>query len=184
VPRENVLVAIRQFSRTPLARRETPQNGTVATGRSEGYCSRRAVESCYYQGWPPTFNSIIIMMWNITVPYTFNFSLEMHNKPWPLINILCLHEVKFLKQHISFSYPSIYRSIHGSTVLLLNLGRFFSSLILYTVGRTLCSGDQPVARPLLTQRTTQRINAHRYPCLEWNSNLRSQRSNERIQIMP
>jgi hypothetical protein len=46
----DVLVAIRQYSRTLLARRETPPNGTVATGRGEEYCSRRAVESCYYQG--------------------------------------------------------------------------------------------------------------------------------------
>jgi hypothetical protein len=31
---------------------------------------------------------------------------------------------------------------------LLELGRFFSLLILYTVGRTPWTGDQPVARPL------------------------------------
>jgi hypothetical protein len=40
----------------------------------------------------------------------------------------------------------------------LNLGRFFSFLILYTVGRTPWTGDQPVARPLPTQRTTQTQN--------------------------
>jgi hypothetical protein len=38
---------------------------------------------------------------------------------------------------------------------------FFSFFILYTVGRTPSKGDQPVARPLPTHRTTQkRINAH------------------------
>jgi hypothetical protein len=36
----------------------------------------------------------------------------------------------------------------------LNLGRIFSSLILYTVGRSLLTGDQPVARPLPTHRTS------------------------------
>jgi hypothetical protein len=41
---------------------------------------------------------------------------------------------------------------------LLNLGRFFSFLILYTVGRTPWMGDQPVARPLPTHRTTQTQN--------------------------
>jgi hypothetical protein len=41
---------------------------------------------------------------------------------------------------------------------LLGLGRFFSFLILYTVGRTLWTGDQAVARPLPTQRTTQTQN--------------------------
>jgi hypothetical protein len=44
-------------------------------------------------------------------------------------------------------------SICGSTVLLLELGRFFSFLFLYTVGRTPWTGTQPVAKPLLTQRT-------------------------------
>jgi hypothetical protein len=37
----------------------------------------------------------------------------------------------------------------------LDLGRFFSFLILYTVGRTPWTGDQPVARPLPTHKTTQ-----------------------------
>jgi hypothetical protein len=43
-------------------------------------------------------------------------------------------------------------SIYGSTALLLDLGRFFSFLILYTLCRTPWTGDQPVAR---THRTTQ-----------------------------
>jgi hypothetical protein len=74
-------------------------------------------------------------------------------------------------------YLSIYRP-------LLHLGRFFSFLILYTVGRTPWTGDQPVARLLPTHRTTHTINAHRHACLEWNSNPRSQRSNERRRFMP
>jgi hypothetical protein len=56
-------------------------------------------------------------------------------------------------------YLSIYLSIylwHYSP--LLNLGRFFSVLILYTVGRTHWKGDQHFARPL----PTHRINAHIY----------------------
>jgi hypothetical protein len=43
-------------------------------------------------------------------------------------------------------------------------------------------GDQPVARPLPTHRTTQTQNKHiqyKHPCLEWDSNQRSQRSSER-----
>jgi hypothetical protein len=44
---------------------------------------------------------------------------------------------------------------------LLDLGRFFSFLILYTVGRTPWTGDQPVARPLPTHRTTQIEQTHR-----------------------
>jgi hypothetical protein len=51
--------------------------------------------------------------------------------------------------------PDVCLSIYGSTVLLLDLSRFFSFLILYAVGRTPWTGDQPVARPLPTHRTTQ-----------------------------
>jgi hypothetical protein len=39
-------------------------------------------------------------------------------------------------------YLSINQSINGSTVRLLDFGRFFSSLILHTVGRILWTGDQ------------------------------------------
>jgi hypothetical protein len=41
---------------------------------------------------------------------------------------------------------------------LLDLGRFFTFLILYTVGRTPWTSDQPDARPLPTHRTTQTQN--------------------------
>jgi hypothetical protein len=43
----------------------------------------------------------------------------------------------------------------------LTVAFFFSFLILYTVGKTPCMGDQPVARPLSTHRTTQAQNKRR-----------------------
>jgi hypothetical protein len=55
---------------------------------------------------------------------------------------------------------------------LLGLGRFFSLLILYTIGRTPWTGDQPVARPLLTHRTTQ------------TQNKRTQTSMPRVEFEP
>jgi hypothetical protein len=48
------------------------------------------------------------------------------------------------------------------------------------------SGDQPVARPLPTHRTKQTQNKrtkYTHPCVEWDSNPRSQRSSERRQLM-
>jgi hypothetical protein len=51
-------------------------------------------------------------------------------------------------------------SINGSTVLLFDLGSFFSFLILYTVGRTPWTGDQPVTKPLPTRKTTQTQHTH------------------------
>jgi hypothetical protein len=54
-------------------------------------------------------------------------------------------------------YLSIYLRLYSP---LLGLGRFFTFLILHTVGRTPWTGDQPVSRPLPTQRTTQTQNKH------------------------
>jgi hypothetical protein len=58
----------------------------------------------------------------------------------------------------------IHLSIYLSIYLTMDLQSFiepwplFSFLILYTVGRTLWSGDQPVARPLPIHRTTRTQN--------------------------
>jgi hypothetical protein len=64
----------------------------------------------------------------------------------------------FIMLKCNVLHPSIHPSIHGSTVLLLDLGRFISFLILHIVGRTPWPSDQPVARPLPTHRTTQTRN--------------------------
>jgi hypothetical protein len=53
-----------------------------------------------------------------------------------------------------------------------------------TVGRTPWTGDLPIARQLPTQEKTNRINAHRHPCLEWDSNRWFQCSSGRRQFMP
>jgi hypothetical protein len=64
------------------------------------------------------------------------------------------------------SYPNIILSIYGSTALE-DLGRFFSSLILYTAGRTPCTVDQSVARPRPTPRTTQTQNKRTQTLMPW-----------------
>jgi hypothetical protein len=56
----------------------------------------------------------------------------------------------YLKQTLSLS-------IYGSTALV-DLGRFTSFLILYTVSRTPWTGRHTVERPLTTHRTTQTQN--------------------------
>jgi hypothetical protein len=69
---------------------------------------------------------------------------------------------------------------------LLDLGCFFSFLILYTVGTTPWTGDQPVARPLpaRTGQHKHRIKAHRHPCLKWDLKQSSQCLSGRKQFMP
>jgi hypothetical protein len=65
------------------------------------------------------------------------------------------------------SYLFIHSFIHHWLYnLLLGPGRFLSFVILYTVGRTPWTVDQPVSRPLpYTQDNTNRINAHKHSCL-------------------
>jgi hypothetical protein len=74
-----------------------------------------------------------------------------------------------LQAHTTPNLITVYSSSSlGSTALLLGLDLSFSLLILYTVDRTPWTGDQPVARPLPTHRTTHRINAHKHPCFQWD----------------
>jgi hypothetical protein len=63
--------------------------------------------------------------------------------------------------HSISSCHTVFAKLYLSMALesfLLDLGRFFSFLIMYTVGRTPWARDQPVARSLPTQRTTQTQN--------------------------
>jgi hypothetical protein len=50
---------------------------------------------------------------------------------------------------------------------LLDLGRFSSFLIFYTVGRTPWTGDQSVARTLPAHRTVQTQNKHTQTSMPW-----------------
>jgi hypothetical protein len=87
----------------------------------------------------------------------------------------------YLPAHLP-TYPPIHPSIYPSVCLsvclcmavqpFVGLGLFFSFLILYTVGSTPWTDDQPVAWQLPTHRTTQTQNKriYRHPCLEWYSN--------------
>jgi hypothetical protein len=65
-------------------------------------------------------------------------------------------------------------SVYGSTTLRWPWS-LFRFLILYTLGRTPSTGH--------TEHHKHRINAHRYPCLEWDSNPRPQCLSERKRFM-
>jgi hypothetical protein len=68
---------------------------------------------------------------------------------------------------------------------LLGLGRFFNFLIFYTVGTTPWTGISPSQGSYLhTGQHRHRTNEHRHPCLEWDSNPRSQCLGGRRQFMP
>jgi hypothetical protein len=83
-------------------------------------------------------------------------------------------------KHFSYSSVILFYSMalpaHSVSWPLIQFRNHF-----FTNGRTLWTSDPPVARPLATHGTTQkrRINAHRNPCVKWDSNPRSQRPSER-----
>jgi hypothetical protein len=82
-----------------------------------------------------------------------------------------------------YSSPDII--IYGSAFLLLGIGRsFLSFLILYTVGLLRPAISPSRDRCLHAEQHKHRINAHRHPCLEWDSEPKSQFSSERRQFMP
>jgi hypothetical protein len=56
------------------------------------------------------------------------------------------------------TYLPTYLSVYLWLYSPLDLGRFFTSLILYTVGRIAWTGDQTVAKPLPAHRTAQTQN--------------------------
>jgi hypothetical protein len=76
-------------------------------------------------------------------------------------------------------HQSIYCSLD-----LVDLGRFFSFLIHIQSVRPLGWGSGRCRAATYTEQHQHRINAHRYPCLEWDSKPRSQCSSRRRQFIP
>jgi hypothetical protein len=117
----------------------------------------------------------------------------------------CLYLLVDLKQDFGVDYPNaqfyvlnlvlyygflsrLQKFVNGISVIIFFNGssREFRALASYSVplsffadGRTPWTSDQPVARPLRTQRTTQTQNKRIHPRLDWDSNPWSQRSRER-----
>jgi hypothetical protein len=72
-----------------------------------------------------------------------------------------------------------FLSVYGSTALV-EFGRFFSFLIYTQSAGLLGRGISPSQGHCLhTEQHKRRINEHRHPCLEWDSNPRSQCSRRR-----
>jgi hypothetical protein len=106
-----------------------------------------------------------------------------HGTAWKL-NCLSIHPSVHPSIRPSV-HPSIQLFIYGSTVLLLDLGRYFNLLILHSLLGLLGGEISPFQGHYLhKEQHKHRINAHRQPFLEWDSNPRSQRSSERRQFMP
>jgi hypothetical protein len=95
-------------------------------------------------GWSPTTN-------------TSCFGLKVHN--WVKIPKEIIRDIFYLSIYL-YIYIWLY-------IPLLNLGRFFSFLILYTVGGFPWTGDQPVARLLLESRITQTQNKRTQTSMPW-----------------
>jgi hypothetical protein len=70
--------------------------------------------------------------------------------------------VNYKRRLLAGQLWSAYLSIYDSTIFLLNLGCFFSFLIIYTVGSTPWTGDQPVGRliPAHTEQHKHKIHVN------------------------
>jgi hypothetical protein len=80
----------------------------------------------------------------------------------------CDHKNRTLYNPCYFIYLSIYLSIYLWLYSpFLDLGRFFSFLTFYTVGRTPWTGDQAVERPLPAHRTAQTQNKRTQTSMPW-----------------
>jgi hypothetical protein len=95
--------------------------------------------------------------------------------------LLCAVELLFVAKQRIYEVPHghtfLYSSIHPSMALQPFLGPWPRSQFRNaTVGRTPWTGDQAAT---YTQDSTNRINAHRHPCREWDSYPRSQCSTAR-----
>jgi hypothetical protein len=107
--------------------------------------------------------------WHLCFLYTsFCDELIEHNK---YVNVL-------------FTVYYLRMAVHSLCALLT-----FLLFNLCAVGRIPWTGDQPVASPLPTHRTTRaqnthRTNAHRHSCLEWDSNPPNQYSRRSRRFMP
>jgi hypothetical protein len=100
--------------------------------------------------------------------------MSLHNS-WKRNSVLCT-KIRSQKEDLAPKVQIRFFLLHDLLLLLLllwlysllfGLGRFFSFLILYTVGRTSWTGDQPVARPLPTYRTIQIRNKRTQTSMPW-----------------
>jgi hypothetical protein len=114
----------------------------------------------------------------------FTFLIIILRTTWPIQGpIYIVHKFCYLSIYLSI-YLSVCLSIYGSTVLV-GLGRFFSFLMHTQSVGLLGRGISPSqGRYLHTEQHKHRINAHRYSCLEWNSNPWSQCSSGPRRFMP
>jgi hypothetical protein len=92
--------------------------------------------------------------------YSQHLSSFKYKIPGYLRSLFCPRGFPSLLTHMNLS-------IYGSTVLSLDLGRFFNFLILYSRQQLLGRGISPSqGRYLHKEQHKQRINAHRHQCLE------------------
>jgi hypothetical protein len=111
-----------------------------------------------------------------------NYINLSHNR-WSLVLSSSRKPSEYKWEALPLEPVYIYVSAYGSTALV-DLGRFFSFLIYTQSVGLLGRGISPSQGHYLhTEQHKHRINVHRYPCHEWDSNPRSQCSRGRRRFM-
>jgi hypothetical protein len=116
------------------------------------------------------FHCYEVKFLEIAVPYFKSYQHLMDQSWYTKLRINKGISLFHFRDAIYLSYLSIYLSIClsvcGSTALCWSLAAF-QFLNMYTVGRTLWTGDQPIARPLPIQGTTQTQNKRTQTSMPW-----------------
>jgi hypothetical protein len=103
------------------------------------------------------------------VSYYFITFMSKYSSLHPVLNIF--NQYSSLNARGQVCHPNITETLLW-LYSPLDLSQFFTSLILFTVCRTPWTGDQPVARPIPTHRTTN------------TQNKRTQTSMSRVEFEP
>jgi hypothetical protein len=110
---------------------------------------------------------------------------ERNSTPWSNQQEAGIYERPYFKRSVTLMIRNLSLSLSLWLYRPLDLSRFFSFLIYTQPTGLLRKGISPSQGRLLdTEQQKHRINAHRHPCLEWDSNPRYQLSSKRRQFMP
>jgi hypothetical protein len=125
----------------------------------------------------PSFSQIDFIVAKIDGRLSFHLLLRLTNgfflPNFPTKINMYFSSHQFVVHVPSISFSLLLFCLDGLSSLACGHSELILKLrILQTVGRTPWTGDQPVARPLHTQDSTN--NKLRHPCLDWYSNPRSQ----------
>jgi hypothetical protein len=175
------------FVPVPANRNGPPGSGYVFKSAFMRANPWRSALLCYWRYWEPRSDSSpqrLMGSWissGAVSPAEILLHRIMSQEYWSIYLFVTYLTALLLIQ----SLQTIYLSIYGSTVFCLTLTAFSDSWTFTKSVELIGRGISPSeGRYLHTGQHTHRINKHRHPYLEWDSNTRSQCSSGQRLFMP